>query len=138
MTGNADACNGCGKPLDPVPAGKARPHCPACGATARRIAVEIEETIHFSDSLRVKGSEPKPSGGKREFLDAFEGTEHSRALGRVVKKSRLVDRRANRYMERVVDPQSGDVLRDVDEPLTDHRGRGSAKKTQGGNDAPPR
>ena len=39
-----------------------------------------------------------------------------------------VDRENNRYRKRVVDPQTGRVLRDVDEPLTDPRGFGSAKK----------
>ena len=39
-----------------------------------------------------------------------------------------VDRENNRYRKRVVDSQTGEILRDVDHPLTDHQGYGSAKK----------
>jgi hypothetical protein len=40
----------------------------------------------------------------------------------------IVDRLADRYFERVVDPDAGEVLRECDEPLSQHTGRGSAKQ----------
>ena len=40
----------------------------------------------------------------------------------------VVDRINNRYRKLVIDPQTGEKLRDVDEPLSDHQGYGSAKK----------
>ena len=42
----------------------------------------------------------------------------------------VVDRRNNRYKKRVVNPRTGKVLRDVDEPLTAHKGYGSPKKPE--------
>ena len=41
---------------------------------------------------------------------------------------RIIDRRHNRYYEKVHDPESREVIREVDEPLTDHQGRGDAKR----------
>jgi hypothetical protein len=55
----------------------------------------------------------------------------SRSLGRFVRKTRLIDWVGNRYAEHVVDPRTGRVLRDVDHPLTEHVGRGSAKQRRG-------
>ena len=39
---------------------------------------------------------------------------------------RTIDRRNDHYRERIVDSE-GNVVRDVDEPLSEHRGRGDAK-----------
>jgi hypothetical protein len=44
-----------------------------------------------------------------------------------MKLRRIIDRRNNRYQELVVDPQTGETVREVDEPLSEHRGHGSAK-----------
>jgi hypothetical protein len=41
---------------------------------------------------------------------------------------RVIDRRNNRYRESVRDPSTGEVVRNVDEALTEHTGRGSARK----------
>jgi len=45
-----------------------------------------------------------------------------------------VDRIRNRYYERIIDKESGEVVREVDEPLADHVGRGSAKKNREGKE----
>lgn len=55
------------------------------------------------------------------------GSEWSHELKRPVKVYRDVNREANRYRERVVDPVTGEILREVDKPLTDHVGHGSDK-----------
>jgi hypothetical protein len=39
-----------------------------------------------------------------------------------------VDREGNRYRELITDPETGALIRDVDEPLDQHRGHGSAKQ----------
>ena len=41
---------------------------------------------------------------------------------------RLIDRLNNRYSEQVIDPATGQVVQKCDQPLTDHREHGSAKK----------
>jgi hypothetical protein len=50
--------------------------------------------------------------------------------GRWMKLDQVIDRANNRYRKRVVDPETGQIVRDVDEPLDEHRGRGSAKRTR--------
>ncbi len=53
----------------------------------------------------------------------------ARALtgSRRVTYDRFIDKDGDLYHERVVDVETGEVVRDVTEPLSDHRGRGSAK-----------
>ncbi|MBN9492557.1 PepSY domain-containing protein [bacterium] len=67
-------------------------------------------------------------------MDQRVGDDWSHRLRRFVQRIRILDRDNNRYVEKVVDPETGEVLRDVEEPLSDHRGHGSAK--QPSSDAP--
>ena len=45
-----------------------------------------------------------------------------------MKKERLIDRAKDHYKEVVTDPDTGSVVHQCDEPLSQHRGHGSAKK----------
>ena len=54
------------------------------------------------------------------------GASWSYARHKWMQVHQLVDRRGNRYVKKVEDPETGEVLRDVDEPLTDHQGYGSS------------
>ena len=54
--------------------------------------------------------------------------------GKFVKLQQIVDKENpenKRYFKHVEDPDTGEVIRHVDEPLGDHQGYGSAKKPSG-------
>lgn len=78
-------------------------------------------------SLTAKGKHAGITGRRKWFVETFSGTDWSHRLQRFVRKQRTLDRDNDRYAEKVVDPETGEVLRDVEEPLSDHRGHGSAK-----------
>jgi hypothetical protein len=84
--------------------------------------VEGEELTLERIAIKVK----RP-GRKKALMEETRGFEASAESGPLVHKRRLIDRGGDRYVERVLDSKTGDVLRDCDERLTDHRGRGSAK-----------
>jgi hypothetical protein len=63
--------------------------------------------------------------GKYEH-EALRGYEFD-VSGRLMKKERVFDRQNNIYTERVVDSDTDEIVRDVQEPLSDHTGHGSAK-----------
>jgi len=69
----------------------------------------------------------RESGQKRSPCEEKSGLEVHRASGEVRWLRRVFDRRNGRYYELVVDPQ-GNVVREVDEPLSAHQGRGSARR----------
>ena len=69
--------------------------------------------------------------GRRKYeYEALQGNEFN-SDGRMMRKERIIDRRNDRYRETVVDEDSGEVVRQIDESLSEHRNRGSAsfKKT---------
>ena len=68
--------------------------------------------------------------GKYEH-EALRGYEFN-VSGHLMKKERLLDRKNNLYIERIVDMDTGEVVRDIQEPLSDHRRRGAAKLIRSG------
>lgn len=67
---------------------------------------------------------------KYRYVRRFGVTMSGDGSGFVFKRQ-IFDRSQNRYMEFLVDLQTGEILRNVDEPLSEHRGRGSAKIRKG-------
>ncbi|MBA2372134.1 MAG: hypothetical protein H0V71_10890 [Chloroflexi bacterium] len=70
----------------------------------------------------------RPGVGKW-FQKQKVGDEFHRLTARWHRLSRVVDRRRNRYREHIEDVETGDVVRHVDEALTDHTGRGDARRS---------
>ena len=77
------------------------------------------------DSVKYKLME---AGKKRPVVEGFAGDDFHRQSGRWCKKKRVIDRQNDRYLEEVVDPDTGAVVHYCDEPLSRHQGHGDAKK----------
>jgi len=75
--------------------------------------------------LRLRQKRPGVSG---YITDLITGWEPRKAIGDYVRKFRRIDWRTTPkwYQERI-EFESGEVIRNVSEPLKDHRNRGSAK-----------
>jgi hypothetical protein len=108
---------------DLPPLGK-HPPCPECGSHRRFYRWTGANAGHATLRLTV---EKKP-GDRRRPVEELSGDVYSQSLGRMVRIHRIIDRRRDAYYERVLDPETREVLREVDEALTEHRGRGSAKR----------
>ena len=80
--------------------------------------------------MHTKAYAPGLSKRKGLKFESKDGDSLSIALGRFVELHQLVDHETNRYVKEVVDTATGDVLRNVDEPLTEHQNRGSAKRRE--------
>jgi len=112
-------CGGCRAPL------RFDEPCPACGSTVRCFSQSSHITSTTNVSLRAR---QKRSGLPGWLVDMFVGKQPRKGPGGViigwVDKLRRIDKAANRYVEHVV-TESGQVLRDIDEPLRAHQGHGS-------------
>jgi len=64
------------------------------------------------------------------------GDPFSHGTGRWVKKERRIDRASDRYVERVTDPVTGEIVHECDELLSEHRGHGSVKPKAESPDVP--
>ena len=73
-------------------------------------------------------SRRKGSGRHKWECENISEYQHPNRFGREVHVVRKIDRENRWYTERITDPQTGEVLREVSEPLRDHHGHGSAKK----------
>ncbi|MFT3916567.1 MAG: hypothetical protein QM704_21555 [Anaeromyxobacteraceae bacterium] len=113
----------------PASAAEATDRRCACGETARTIHEEIGDHCHAHDRVGFKVKQP---GKKDPVLEGLSGDEIRKATGGWVKKDRLIDREHDRYVEHVVDIETGEVLRNCDEPLSEHVGHGSDKPRTGG------
>jgi hypothetical protein len=103
---------------------------PACGSTARTFAVTLTDKAEAHDSLATKARHGHV-GTVKPYRETFSGFDYYRDTAEWRQVSRVVDREADRYTERIVDA-TGNVVRDVDEPLTDHRGHGAARRRGSG------
>lgn len=112
-------------PLDELPglSHEDRQPCPVCGSKSRLTKVGIDSSFRPEGHLSYRHRSP---GTGRWLTERVEGASFYKATGVWHTLSRLIDRIAGRYKERVVN-EKGEVIREIDDPLSEHRGRGSAK-----------
>jgi hypothetical protein len=120
-------CGGCGLSLDEsthlFP--EQRLPCPSCGSSARTFHKKFVVTVESRTGLGYKVRE---QGQQRPFIESYDRPSLSHKTGRWMRKVMRLDRRNNRYQDRVTDPETGEIVHEEDELLTDHQGHGSAKR----------
>ena len=133
---DSTSCSECGAIIDEpasTPIAERKP-CPSCGSTVRTFSANVHETLTLREKLGLKHKRP---GHKKAIYESVSGEDLHRATGQWSQLTREIDRENDRYKEVIVNPQTGEVIRQVDEPLSDHTGRGTAKPklNKGGADA---
>lgn len=116
------ACSACKVPHS----GEGGKPCEACGHIGRTIAITVQENVGIQTSFRAQGYEGGKSRKKGLFTDLRERWQQSIELGEEVHRVQHIDKRADRYTEIVRDKQ-GKIIHETDEPLSEHKGRGSDK-----------
>lgn len=120
-------CGQCKTPLDEplqTPADSRTP-CPKCGSTSRLFEKTLAATTTPRASLGLKAREP---GRRKPFLEQISGASYFRKAQRWVERLMRIDRRNNQYREVVTDPETGAIIHKCEEPLSEHRGHGDARK----------
>ena len=72
----------------------------------------------------------RKEGDKKPSYESLQGADLQRSTGKFMQKKRIIDRENDQYEETVIDPCTGEVIYECKEPLSKHRGHGSAKKTK--------
>lgn len=125
-----EKCAACGTVLNPPAAdSQVRLPCPQCGGTVRVIDASIELSSVLDFFLGFKQQRP---GYKRPIAEGWTGRDFFHKEEKWVQKESLIDRVENRYLERVTDPATGNVIHECDERLDQHTGHGSAKTKRTG------
>lgn len=103
-----------------------------CGSARTGAIIEssFESTAKALDSWRVQRRDPSRRSADKLRADDFSGWDWSVDRQKYVRKESLIDRDANRRYEKVIDPDTGEVIHHCDYPLTEHCGHGSAKESR--------
>ena len=120
------SCSDCGHVF---PNNSERMPCPNCGSTKRAISVSIHEKITVRDFIGYRIVNKKVH--KKPLVEHIHKLELQKSTGRTVEKIRTIDRRADEYHEEVVDDLTRKVIHSRREPLSKHKGHGSAKTKKG-------
>lgn len=125
VTSSVARCGDCGELLAEGPAAGPPPACPKCGSSRRNIEISLSGSVTPRSML---GTKLKRQGKGQAVREDKHGADFHKATGKWNHLDRIVDRENDRYYERIVDRETGKVIRECDEPLSEHTGRGSAKK----------
>jgi hypothetical protein len=139
-------CSKCGHDLTSVPEGEP---CPRCGhpyrtkgivssttakgmaSSSRTVGIHGSATAMGRPVLKGKarsGEAGKPGG--KPWLETKSELSWSYDRQKWLQRQKTENRRDNRYTEVVKDPDTGEIVHEVEEPLSDHRGHGSARRKQ--------
>jgi len=100
--------------------------CPKCGST-NAVASKISVGgIEILPSVRLKVKNPSYCGRHKYAREEKSVAEHS-VSGRLVRVTQFIDRSNDRYGKKVVDVDTGEVLRNSNHNLSEHTGHGSDK-----------
>lgn len=104
--------------------------CPTCEGP--KVVDELGEDVSLRESISVRGRglmQKGSSGRKRPSKEQeYRSDERWNGTDRLVGKLREIDREHDRYLEEIVDPNTGEILYRKDEKLSDHKGHGSDRR----------
>ena len=120
-------CGNCKRILneDPHVQPEQRIPCPSCGSSARMFQVSIHDNLVVRSKLGMKAKHP---GSKKPFVEQTTGADLHRKTGKWMNLSRVYDRENDLYKEVITDPITGEIVHECIEPLSNHKGHGSAKQ----------
>jgi hypothetical protein len=120
------SCQECGTTIEQSCETERKP-CPQCGSTRRVFEDEMIEGMTMYDSISFKHKNPKKTGKGKTLSEGFNGYEFSHSRQKMVAKQRHIDRQGNIYSEIVTDIETGEVIHQCEEPLSQHKDHGTVK-----------
>lgn len=123
-------CSDCGEALPQEWIGsKERGSCHNCGSNLKTISLNITEEVgvDIKDALTGKVKDLNYNSKKNPRYEFFEGHDVRRSDGKWMKKSRVLDKYNDKYLEVVIDPDTDEIVHYCEEPLSKHFDHGSAK-----------
>lgn len=100
--------------------------CPNCGSTNAIANEFLVGGIEILPSVNLKVKNPSYTGRHKYARETKSVVENS-VSGRLVRVTHFIDRSNDRYGKKVVDVNTGEVLRKANKNLSKHTGHGSDK-----------
>jgi len=115
-------CNNCGIELPVTHKGP----CPECGKTGKDCKVSVSAGLSIKARVNSKARFKQWKEGFKKFAkEVLQGWFPSGdpRLKNGVDKVRIIDKEKDEYHETVKDAITGEVIRDIHEPLSQHKSR---------------
>ena len=127
-------CGDCGLALPPEWSASPDEHpCPTCGSTAKHVEITLVDTIPCPrDYLSYDVHDDAFSSRRNPRKQRVHRPTYSRDDNRMRDEIRVIDKYQNQYDKVITDQETGDIVYECHEPLTEHQGRGSARKHRSG------
>jgi len=111
-------CRHCGAELPPNHTGP----CPHCGKTGKDYRAPVTAGVNIVARVSSKARH-KGRGFKKFAKEILQGwfSSISPALKKGVYKERIIDKEKDEYHEVVENAETGEIIREVHEPLTQHK-----------------
>jgi hypothetical protein len=91
----------------------------------KQIEVHMQEGVAIGEKKLFRHRSP---GRDNYDVQHIEGDSLEKRTGKWNWLSWVIDRVNNRYQKRIIDGETGAILRDDDKPLSEHRDHGSARR----------
>jgi hypothetical protein len=116
-------CGECGEVVSGTSADDSVP-CPKCGSKGRHFEITVSDSLQMHSQVNIKA---RYGNAGRPYLESKAGDDLFRKTGEWNSLERVIDRENDLYKEVISNPQTGEVIRHCEEPLSQHQSHGSAK-----------
>ena len=117
-------CNNCNEILSEIVNFTENDPCPHCGAISMQIIDDINDEFRIRERIVIK---VRKNGEKEVITRITQGDDLYRDTGKWNHLERVIDRENDYYSEKITDPLTGEIIKECNEPLSEHKGHGSAK-----------
>ncbi len=104
-----------------------RTPCATCGGISRAFQKSLSGSLVLRSSLRLTGFVTSKTKWFVKLMSEPSFTHHLRVWCHRLK---VENKRTNEYLEILTNPETGEILHKCEEPLTEHHGHGTAKKSR--------
>ena len=120
-------CKDCGAEFPPEVAGAVDRSCTECGSSRLVVFQNIAEEMGVREDLHSRVKDPRYSSKRNPRVISKVGASYWHDEKKWMHREMLVDKNQGRYRKVISDPETGEIVRECEEPLPKHRGHGDDK-----------
>ena len=124
-------CSDCNEAIDTInDTTDYRTPCLSCGGKSLTVLKSLDDSVTTQSGIRAIGYAASKT---KWFLKLMSEPSFTHFLGKWSHRLKIENKRLDEYVELVNNPETGEVLHECREPLSQHRGHGSTKKSNDSN-----
>ena len=117
-------CNNCKEMLSELINFTENDPCPHCGELSMQIIDDTRDEFKIREKFVIK---VRKDDEEKVVSKIIQGDDLYKDTGKWNYLERIFDYENDYYSEKITDPLTGEVIKECKEPLSEHKGHGSAK-----------